>query len=160
MDIITIKVIKTCTTGLLSISIRDLYTFLKGSAHREHLEQILSRLDITAELDVIQALLDDLSNLNECNTVKIASKHVKETVDAIHEELKKINDILEYHKIRYFNKWRNIGYEPYLECLCTYRKTLRKRRKLLFSVLNLSHLKRPYSNKLYKKSIKKLHFNK
>ena len=125
--------------GLLSAAIGDMYLFLKGSAHKDHLEQVLSKLDIKAEIDVVQALLDDLSTHDECKAVRVASGHVKETVDAIHGELKKIHDELEYHKTRYFNKWRNAQYEPHLDQLCAHRKQLRKRHKLLFAVLSVQN---------------------
>jgi len=123
--------------GLLAGALGDLYLFIKSSAYNEQLEQALCDLDIKAELDVVQALLDDLASHTECRMVKVSSDQVKESVDLIHKELKEIHDELEYHKTRYFYSWRIPNYDRNIRHLRKHRDILRKRRELLISVLGI-----------------------
>jgi hypothetical protein len=123
--------------GLLAGALGDLYLFIKSSAYNEHLEQVLRELDIKAELDVVQALLDDLANHTECRVVKVSSDQMKASVDLIHNELKEIQRELEYHKTRYLCQYRTPNYEPNLKKLRQHRDILRKRRELLIAALSV-----------------------
>ena len=123
--------------GLLAGAIGDLYLFIKSSSYNEELEQVLQDLDIKAELDVVQALLEDVAHHTECRAVKVSSDQVKESVDKIHNELKDIQQEFEYHKTRYFSNWRTPSYKAFLRNLKKHRDVLRKRRELLISVLSI-----------------------
>ncbi len=121
--------------GLLAGALGDLYLFIKSSAYNEQLEQVLRDLDIKAELDVVQALLDDLADHPERRVIKVSSAQVKESVELIHKELKGIQQELDYHKTRYFYTWRTPSYDSNIHRLRKHRDILRKRRELLISVL-------------------------
>ena len=123
--------------GLLAGALGDLYLFIKSSAYNEHLEQVLRDLDIKSELDIVQALLDDLANHTECRVVKVSSDQVRDSVDLILGELKEIQKELEYHKTRHFSQYRTPNYETYLKNLRQHRDILRKRRELLISALSV-----------------------
>lgn len=123
--------------GLLAGALGDLYLFIKSSAYNEHLEKVLQELDIKSELDIVQALLDDLANHTECRVVKVSSDQMKSSVELIHNELKEIQKELEYHKGRFLNKWRTPNYEAHLKNLRQHRDILRKRRELLISALGV-----------------------
>lgn len=134
--------------GLLAGAIGDLYVFLKSSAYQEHLEQVLKDLDIRSELDIVEALLEDLTNHTECKTVRVASQQVKSSVESIHLELQEIQQELERHRKRYFNKIRRPHYNKNLNQLKHHRNTLRKRRELLILSLNVQSriLNKPRKN--------------
>jgi len=121
--------------GLLSGALGDLYLFIKGSIYNDLLEKVIKELDIKSELDIVQAILFDLSNYNENRIIKVSSEQVKNTVNDIHHELKEIQKELEYHKTRYMCYWRTPNYTDNLIRLKTFRDILRKRRELLISVL-------------------------
>ena len=123
--------------GLLAGALGDLYLFIKSSAYHDQLEQVLRELDIKAELDIVQALLDDLANHIECRVVKVSSDQMKNSVDLIHTELKAIQKELEQHKTRYFSNYRIPNYENHLKNLRQHRDVLRKRRELLISALSV-----------------------
>ena len=125
--------------SLLASALGDLYLFIKGSIYNSVLEQVLIELDIKGELDIVQALLYDLSNRTESRIIKVASDQVKNSVKDIHYELKLIQKELEYHKTRYFNSWRSPNYNDNLIRLKTFRDILRKRRELLISTAFLDN---------------------
>ena len=132
-------VITVIGKGLIAGAINDLYSFLKSSAHYEKLEQVLHELDVKAELDVVQALLEDINHHVECNAVRVASEQVKEAVNLIHKELEIIHAELEYHKTRYFANWRSPSYDQNINNLRQFRDQLRKRRELLISVISVQN---------------------
>lgn len=123
--------------GLLANALGDLYLYIKSSAYNEQLEKILLDLDIKSELDIVQALLDDLSKHIECRVVKVSSDQMKRSVELIHYELKEIQKELEIHKSRYFNRYRTPNYEINIKNLRQHRDVLRKRRELLIGSLSV-----------------------
>ena len=138
MEIAALTGVATIGKGLLAGTIGDLYSFLKTSAHSEHLEQVLKDLDIKAELDVIQAILVDLGDRpDECKAVQVSVGHVKEIVDLICRELGEIHEKLDYHKTKYLASWRSINCEQHIQQLRAHQQILHKRRKLLLSTLEI-----------------------
>jgi len=123
--------------GLITRAIGDLYSFMKDSTYTEHLESVMKDLDIKAELDVMEAMLEDLSDAKLCKTVDIAAKQVQECINSILTEFKAIEAELEYHNSRYFAAWRTPNYEQNILNLRKYKEILEKRRELLISVLSV-----------------------
>jgi hypothetical protein len=123
--------------GLLTSALGDLYTFIKCSAYQDHFDQLLIELDLKSELDVVQALLQDLADHRECRAVKVASDQLRESVECILQHLKEIQDELEFHKTRYFNSWRTPNCGSSIQKLQFQRDLFRKRRELLLSVLKV-----------------------
>jgi len=124
---------------LLTNALGELYGFLKDSHYSQELESVLSELDITAELAIVQAIINDVESEPETQSVKISTEQVKETVDQIRDELQNIHSELEYHKTRYFYTWRTPQYAKNLQRLKKYRSILRKRRELLIQVLSINN---------------------
>lgn len=140
-------IIGTIGNGLLANALGDLYLFIKSSSYNNHLEEVLEKLDIKAELDVVSALLQDIENTPECRAVKVASEKVRETVNYIHTQLREIQAEIEIHKSRYFNAWRSPDYTVQIKRLKRGGLLLRKRRELLFSVLGVQKIMIPQTRR-------------
>lgn len=121
--------------GLLSGAIGDLYSFLRDSAHQEHLEQVLYDLDINSELDLVQALLQDLTNKNT-HASKVAADQLRQVVNAILKEIKEIQEILDYHATKYFNYWRTPYYGTHFDNLRGLKKRLVEKRITLVQIMS------------------------
>lgn len=120
--------------GLLSGAIGDLYSFLRDSAHQEHLEQVLQDLDINSELDLVQALLQDLTKKNT-HATEVAANQLRKVVDAILVEIKEIQDILDYHATKYFCYWRTPYYGNHFNNLRELNKRLIQKRTTLVQIM-------------------------
>lgn len=127
----------------LTSTVGELFIFIKSSIYKDFYGEILAITGIKPEIDVIQALIDEYAYVEETRTVSVAMTMLQETITKIHDELRKLQLVLEKHKTKFFSKWRGLNYQAITNNLKQYAAMLEKNRKLFISVLNVSPSEKP-----------------
>lgn len=75
-------------------------------------ESRINALDISCKLKTIEALLKSLDIKNEQNInddpIAVSLEFLNEIINIIHKDLELINRKVNYHKTKWFNKWRTL----------------------------------------------------
>lgn len=99
--------------------------------------KIINELDLDQRLKLIQSVLNKLNitsnnitltnldktqifnmideQLNENDPIELCLKYIHEAINQIHHNLVLINRKIMYHKSKWFNKWRTLNIEPYIQ---------------------------------------------
>ena len=131
-------------TGLLSVSkgfishlIYDSYDLIKMTAQHNNpaLREALNNMDLEANLKVIEALLEELSEKHNSKTVSICLDNVSVMLQKIKGEMDEINKEIKYNESKWFSSWRTVNYENNIKNIIKHNAILEKRLDLLIKIM-------------------------
>lgn len=123
--------------ALIMKAITDTYEHLYDHDDQNYAD-VLAKLDIKADLEVIENMLYEFSNSDSCPIVELCIKHVHEEIENIQDTMKKINTKIIEHKEKYFFYWRHPDYDTEISTLKEQKILLDHRIDKLFTVIRLS----------------------
>ena len=117
--------------------ISDTYRLIRDSATTKnpHFESVMRKLDLEADLRVIEALVKSDKPINEAQ--RLAIKNVSDMVGKIKGDLEKISRGIEYDMTRYLNSWRSPTYLDILKQMENHKKILDMRVTRLVQILSI-----------------------
>ena len=133
-------VVKTLTAS--STSIINIITHLSTTEfpNSESIKKALLETDIELKMKVINSLVNDLKKkINLAEAINIALGSLAETTEKIHNQLDLIKDKIEYHKLKYFQTWRNLNCDENLNNIKKLNNILDKRLDLLTKILSIKY---------------------
>ena len=133
-------VVKTLTAS--STSIINIITHLSTTEfpNSESIKKALLETDIELKMKVINSLVNDLKKkINLDEKINIALGSLAETTEKIHNQLDLIKDKIEYHKLKYFQTWRNLNCDENLNNIKKLNNILDKRLDLLTKILSIKY---------------------
>ena len=132
---------KNFLTQAISDTTNLIFSLVKGAAHYTDFPEITNcyeDMDIHANLEVVNALMEEIKNYEESDkSIKVCLKNLHEIVEKIFCEMKEINDIVAYHKTKYFNNLRSVDLTINLNKVKKYKKIMDKRLELLLNILSV-----------------------
>ena len=127
----------------LSGAIGELYTSLKTKCEHKHFQRICEELDVRGEIEIIEALFEDLKSKknhhHHHHAIEVCSRQIHELVTAIHGEVEAVNLKLidEQYAKYYFGMWSPTTNNQNVENLKSYTSQLIKKRDLLIKLLQV-----------------------
>ena len=97
----------------------------------------IEKIDLHTKLNVIENFMNIIPKEYEnikCVSTSLNSLH--EIVIKLHDELGKINNIIEEHKLKYFSYWRTPVYQKELDNIVKYKSILDDRFETLLKLIN------------------------
>ena len=81
-----------------------------------YLHDLTSRLDLYAQLEVLDAIVSSVSNSKASlsKAVEISLEKMKDALDDVHNMIKFISDLIKEHNELWFSSWRHATYSEYL----------------------------------------------
>jgi len=130
------------TNGVVSVAISDTSTLLLSMAKTVvndyvDFKNTLEKIDLNTKLNIIENFLTMIPKKFEnikCVSISLNSLH--EIVIKIHDELAKINGIIEEHELKYFSYWRTPAYQIELDNVIKYKEILDDRFETLLKIIN------------------------
>ena len=130
------------TNGMVSIAINDTSTLLLSMVKTmvndyKDFKNTIEKIDLNTKLNVIENFMNIIPKEYEnikCVSTSLNSLH--EIVVKIHDELGKINNIIEEHKQKYFHYWRTPIYQIELDNIKKYKLILDERFEILLKLIN------------------------
>ena len=128
------------TNGVVSVAISDTSTLLLSMAKTVvndyvDFKNTLEKIDLNTKLNIIENFLTMIPKNSKILNVSI-SLNSFEIVVKIHDELAKINCIIEEHELKYFSYWRTPAYQIELDNVIKYKEILDDRFETLFKIIN------------------------
>ena len=113
---------------------------LKKSLNPDQINDVkntIEKIDLHTKLNVIENFMNIIPKEYEnikCVSTSLNSLH--EIVIKLHDELGKINNIIEEHKLKYFSYWRTPVYQKELDNIVKYKSILDDRFETLLKLIN------------------------
>ena len=104
-----------------------------------NVNSVYKNLDLLATIRVIDALMSDLNNKNETKSINVALDNLRESLQELHNEMNKIDIMMQEHSLKYFNAWRNLDFTMELVTIENIYNTLLKRLDLFTKIHNIAH---------------------
>ena len=81
-----------------------------------YLHDLTSRLDLYAQLEVLDAIVSSVSNskASVSKAVEISLEKMKDALDDVHNMIKFISDLIKEHNELWLSSWRHATYSEYL----------------------------------------------
>ena len=130
------------TNGVISVAITDTSNLLLSMAKTAvndytDFKNTLEKIDLNTKLNVIENFMNMIpKNYENIKCVSTSLNSLHEIVVKIHDELAKINNIIEEHKTKYFYYWRTPYYNIELQNIIIYKKILDDRFDILLKIIN------------------------
>jgi hypothetical protein len=126
----------------LALNVYSLSSSIKLSKNIFHddIKDVLIRTDLEANIQLLHSIIAEIPNyyIVDNDSIIIAFKTVQEIIVQIEEELKKINDQINYNNNLYILKnARSYNFKPELRRLEAYVEVMEKRKNNLFKTLEL-----------------------
>ncbi len=130
------------TNGVVSVAVNDTSTLLLSMVKTVVNEYVdfkntIEKIDLNTKLNVIENFMNiipkDYENI-KCVSTSLNSLH--EIVVKLHDELGKINNIMEEHNLKYFSYWRTPVYQIELDNVVKYKLILDDRFETLLKLIN------------------------
>ena len=96
---------------------------------------VFTELDLDVRLEVINSLIKHIKDQNEA--VHVCLESLLSIIGEINKTTNKIKIAQTEHREKYFNQWRTINVDDYIEEIKKQSKILDKRFDLLVSIVNL-----------------------
>ena len=110
-----LSVATNITNTLVISSITGTYGLVRGFAtyHYTQVNEVIEECDLTAKLEIIEALMYDVSKKDSTDkeSIKKAFNNLDIVVTDINKLLQKIDLIIKAHKDKYFSNWRTLCYD-------------------------------------------------
>lgn len=109
------------------------------------IQSVLYKLDLTTNnitltnLDKTQIFNIIDEELNENDPIELCLKYIHENINQIHHNLVLINRKIDNHKKKWFNKWRTLNIEPYIQNIKNNSNKLNLRFDDLLKISSLLH---------------------
>ena len=130
--------------GVLTQAVGDtssyLLSFARSSVVDDHprLTSVLEDLDIDASMNVIKALLKETPDHYEKEgSLHICIHNLNDVVENIQDTLVRINEEVNFHETRWFNKMRTPRYGIDIDRLVRYKKILLERLDIFIQLLQI-----------------------
>lgn len=129
--------------AIFSHAIYDTYGLIKEANFHPHVVEVIGKLDLQADLEVVSALVKEVSERHpdelakETSPLVIRLRQVDEMMKLIKSELETIQKETKEHAEKYFANWRTPDYEVSLKNLVAHKKTLDKRVDSLMELLKV-----------------------
>jgi hypothetical protein len=140
MEVLAIQSAVIVSKSVFCHLIFDLYSLVKNSTHHPIVQSVLVKLDLEADLKVIEALTIQLEEikLSSTSAIYICLKQVEELVKLMRNELLQINRIVKYHfDSKWFSTMRVPNCSANLDRLIYQKTVLDKRVDLLIRLMSL-----------------------
>jgi hypothetical protein len=141
MEALAITGLTIAGKSLFGKVIYDTYDLVKISTIHPAVNQVLSDIDLEADLEVIEALIKDIEKNggveHEQSPLAICLHQVDRMVHMIRDELKLINMELDAHGEKWMARWRTPNYRPGLDRLVNHKKILDKRVARLIELMRI-----------------------
>lgn len=129
--------------GILANTISEFYEEIKKGNNNVELLSILSDLDIIRDIEIIEALLMDISEKKlEHKCINICIHQIQKLVIDIKSEIETINIKLiefQYNKKNYYLYWNwNTNYDENINKLKMHKHSLNTRVKTLINLLSIN----------------------
>ena len=142
MEALAITGLTIAGRSLFGRVIYDTYDIVKIITDHPEVNQVLSDIDLEADLEVIDALLKSIEKdggiKDEKSPIAICLCQVNRMVHIIRDELKLINMEIKQHEEKWLSNWRTPNYRPALARLVKHKKILDKRVARLIELMKIS----------------------
>ena len=130
------------TNGMVSLAINDTSTLLLSmikTVVNEYIDfkNTIEKIDLNTKLTIIENFMNIIPKEYEnikCVSTSLNSLH--EIVIKLHDELAKINYIIEQHKLKWFNYYRKPDYDIELDNIKKYKLIMDDRFDTLLKLIN------------------------
>lgn len=101
--------------------------------------QLFTELDLDVRLEVINSLIKNIKREHSNDTVNICLKSLYDVITKINKITHEIDGIIEQHKEKYFNEWRQIDVDLQINEIRKQSELLDKRFSLLTNVIKFDN---------------------
>ena len=101
--------------------------------------QLFTELDLDVRLEVINSLIKNIKREHSNDTVNICLKSLYDVITKINKITHEIDGVIEQHKEKYFNEWRQIDVDLQINEIRKQSELLDKRFSLLTNVIKFDN---------------------
>lgn len=128
--------------GLLSSAIYDIYGLIKKSASNSYCYKLIEQLDIEADIEVVEALIEDVeqNGKTKIHSIQTCMKHIQTLLEKIKIELENIHlKTIDGHYQNYYSYWSSSpNYNENVTNLKTHKAQLNKRLDTFVKILSIN----------------------
>tara|TARA_B110001450_G_C17222562_1_gene320028 strand:- start:39 stop:497 length:459 start_codon:yes stop_codon:yes gene_type:complete len=146
MDIISLSyassIVSLLTNGVINVAINDTSVLLLSIFSNINTESYLFKItieniDLYNKLLIIDNFMNIIPNKYENNKcISVILKSIHDIIIKIYNELSIINNIIAYHKTKYFYKYRTPNYKKEINNIIDFKNILDNRFDTLLKIMN------------------------
>jgi len=129
----------TATTSSIGSLMKNIYSYDKPGA--DEVKKQLDEIDLQYMINIMEELVKECSRDDLPISVKKSIEGVTYILDKIDDELRDINESINEHKKKYFNRWRGFNCKYSINSIKYHKNLLDQRYKILIDLLMIYHNK-------------------